>query len=77
MAVKEVWHSSSVMNPIGNQARVLDFEGDKVIEISVAEKLPFFKRLRALWQILLGKRVVIAEVYMEDSDYEQRTEKKS
>lgn len=40
-----LWRSDAVMNNVGKEVRLLDVDGDKVFEVGLPDKIPFYKRV--------------------------------
>lgn len=63
-----VWRSSANVNPIGLEARLLDMDGERVLEATFVNSMRFKQKLKAIWYILIGKSFSVSEIYLDDKE---------
>lgn len=51
-----LWRSDGISNPIGQEARIIDLEGEKILEMSVPHRASFIERLVAGFNYIFKKK---------------------
>lgn len=62
--IKVIWRSDPVCNPVGMEARIIDLNGEQMLEVVIPRlKLP--QKLKAIWNIITGKEYILSTIYGE------------
>lgn len=65
-----LWRSDGISNPVGQEARIVDLGGEKILEMSVPHKTGFLNRLVACFNYLFKKKPFIVTFVLLDDKFE-------
>ena len=70
--MNKIWETNGVFGGIDTQARIIDLEGDKVLEIIVPkDRLSLLGRLKVAFRYIFGgSSLGFGSFYLKDSDVE-------
>ena len=69
--MKILWRSDGISNPVGQEVRIVDMDGEKVIEMAVLHKASFMERLVACFNYFFKKRPFIVTFVLTDEKFEE------
>lgn len=64
-----LWRSDAITNDIGKEVRVIDLDGEVIIETAVRENSSFLTRLVSSIKYLFGRVPFITSFVITDSDF--------
>lgn len=62
--MKILWRSDAKCNPVGLEARLVDIDGEKTLEASFVPHLSFVQKLKAVFDIMIGRTFTVSEIYL-------------
>lgn len=65
-----LWRSDPWTTPVGTEIRIMDLNGDKIIEVGLLQSKSFWSRLVAAFKYLFGHRDLIIQTVITDDKFE-------
>lgn len=66
-----MWRSDGISNPVGQEVRIIDLDGEKMIEMAVPHRAGFIKRLVACFNYLFKKKPFIVTFVLLDDKFDE------
>lgn len=60
-----LWRSDPKLNPIGMEARLVETDGERTLEANFRNGMTVGQKIKAIWNILIGKEFSIATIYVD------------
>ena len=66
-----LWRSDGISNPVGQEVRIVDLDGEKILEMAVPHKANLGERLVACFNYLFKKRPFIVTFVLTDDKFNE------
>lgn len=73
--MKVLWRSDAISCPVGQEVRIIDLDGEKIIESSISREGSFFDRLRVCLKYLFGSKELNTSFVVTDDKFREMCER--